>query len=152
MMRRKPTSNPGREARETLFIAEQDVRTKATNGANLKKFRGDGVVRSCSGTLKGMVLSLDGSFVGSTFGANETQHRNRVDLEVAQSLNQAFGRSIDFQHSLYDFFGVLSNDEGVHLGQSWFQPVWRVEQFASHGTSQFSEIHVCRESRPSVPY
>ena len=46
-----------------------------------------------------------------------------------------------------NFFGVLSN-EGVHLGQSWFQHIWRVEQFASHGThrisqkSMFAENHV----------
>ena len=80
------------------------VRTKSTDGANLKKFRGDGVVRSCCGTLKGMVLSLDGSFVGSTYGSNKTQHRDRINLEVTQSLNQALGRCIDFQHALDEFF------------------------------------------------
>ena len=80
------------------------IRTKSTDGANLKKFRGDSVVRSCSGALKGMVLSLDGSFVGSTHGANETQHGNRVDPEITQSLNQTFGRSIDFHHALYKIF------------------------------------------------
>ena len=80
------------------------IRTTSTDGANLKEFRGDSVVWSCSGALKGMVLSLDGSFVGSTHGANEAQHGNRVDLEVTQSLNQAFGRSIDFHHALHTFF------------------------------------------------
>ena len=51
-----------------------------------------------------MVLGLEGRLVGCAYGANKTQHKNRVDLEVAQSLNQAFGRRIDFQHALDDFF------------------------------------------------
>ena len=51
------------------------IRSKAADGANLKKFRGDSVVRSSSGALKGQILSLDGSFVGSTYGANEAQQR-----------------------------------------------------------------------------
>ena len=32
-----------------------------------------------------------------------------------------------------NFYGVPSNDEGVHFGQSWFEHNWRTEQFASHG-------------------
>ena len=80
------------------------IRTKSSDGANLEEFRGDSVVRSCSGALNGMVLSLDGSFVGSTHGANEAQHGNRVDLEITQSLNQTFGRSINFHHVLHKFF------------------------------------------------
>ena len=51
-----------------------------------------------------MVLILDGSFVGSTHGANETQHSYRINLEVTQSLNQALGKSIDFQQALDEFF------------------------------------------------
>ena len=80
------------------------IRTKSKEGANLKKFSGDSVVRSCCGTLNGMVLSLDGSFVGSTYGANEIRHGNRVDLDITQSLNQTFGISIDFLHALHEFF------------------------------------------------
>ena len=99
------------------------IRTKSTDGANREMFRGDSVVRSCCGTLKGMILGFESGFVGSTYGANETQHGNRVDLDITQSLNQSFGRSIDLHHALYDFFGVTSNDEGVHLGQSLFQHI-----------------------------
>ena len=51
-----------------------------------------------------MVLGFKGGFVGSTYGATETQHGNRVDLEVAQPLNQAFGRRIDFHHALHKIF------------------------------------------------
>ena len=53
------------------------------------------------GTLKGMCFSLEDSFVRSAYEANETQHGNR---DITQSLNQAFGRGIDFQHVLDDFF------------------------------------------------
>ena len=80
------------------------IRTKSTDGANLKEFRVDSVVRSCCGTLKSMVLGLDCSFVGSTYGANEIEHGNRVDLDITQSLNQTFVRSIDFHHVLTEFF------------------------------------------------
>ena len=47
-----------------------------------------------------------------------------------------------------NFSVVPSNDEGVHPGQSWFQYIWCVEQFASNGThrnsprSMSSENHV----------
>ena len=51
-----------------------------------------------------MVLGFEGVFVGSTYRANEAQHRSRVDLEIIQPLNQAFGRIIDFHHALNDFF------------------------------------------------
>ena len=47
--------------------------------------------------------SVSVAFVGCAYGANKTQH---IDLEVAQPLNQAFGRSIDFHHTLNDFSGV----------------------------------------------
>ena len=87
-----------------------------------------------------MVFGLEGCLVGCAYGANKTQHRNRINLEVAQSLNQAFGRNIDFQHALDDVSGVPSNDECVHLGQSWFQHIWRVGQFASHETPRNSLI------------
>ena len=61
-------------------------------------------MRSCSGTLNGTVLSIKGRFVGSTYGTNETQHGNRVDLEITQSINQAFGRSIHLQCALHKLF------------------------------------------------
>ena len=80
------------------------IRAWSTDGANRKKFRGDGVVRSCCGTLKGMVLGFQGGFIRCTYRPNKTQHRNRVDLDITQSLNQTFGSNIDFQHTLYDFF------------------------------------------------
>ena len=95
-----------------------------------------------------MVLGLKGCLVRCANGTNITQHRDRINLEVTQSLNQAAGRCIDFQHALDEFSWVLSNDEGVHLGQSWFQHIWRVGQFASLGTLRNSprttaaEIHV----------
>ena len=69
-------------------LGANQIRTKSSDGANLEKFSGDNVVRSRSGTQKGIVLSLMEA-VGSTHGANETQHRNRLDLDIAQSLNQA---------------------------------------------------------------
>ena len=80
-----------------------------------------------------MVLGFEGGFVGSTYGANETQHGNRVDLEVAQPLIQAFGRRIDFHHTLQKNSWVQPNDEDNHQGQSLFQHIWRVEQSAFHG-------------------
>ena len=85
------------------------IRTKATNGANPKKRKWISVVRSCCSTLTSMVLGLEGCLVWCTYRSNKTQHRNRVNLEVTQSLNQALGRRIDFQHALYDF--VLGADK-----------------------------------------
>ena len=47
-----------------------------------------------------------------------------------------------------NFSWVPSNDEGNHQGQSWFQHVWRFEQFAFHGTphnfliSNATQIHI----------
>ena len=52
-----------------------------------------------------MVLGFEGGFVGSTHGASETQHGNHVEFEITQSLNQTFGRSIDFHHAFNEFFG-----------------------------------------------
>ena len=52
-----------------------------------------------------MVLGFLDGIVGSTYGANEAQHRDRVDLEIIQSLNQTFGRSVDFHHALLIFPG-----------------------------------------------
>ena len=51
-----------------------------------------------------MVLGFESGIVGSTYGANEAQHRNRIDLGITQSLKQTFGRSFDFHHALYEFF------------------------------------------------
>ena len=134
-------------ARQTEGTNAHQIATKATNGANPKKRRWDSVIRACCSTLKSMVHSLEGCLIWCTSRSNKAQHRNRVNLEVTQSLNQAFGRSIDFQHSLYEFFGVLSNDEGVQLGQSWFQHIWRVEQFASHGTHRNSQKSMSARNR-----
>ena len=71
--------------------------------ANRKKIGGDSVVRSCCGILKGMVLGFECGFVRSTYRANEIQHRNCVNLEITQSLNQASGGRIDFHHALNEF-------------------------------------------------
>ena len=65
-----------------------------------------------------MVLGFEGGFVGNTYGANETQHENRVDFVITRSLSQTFGRSTDFHRALNDFSGVPSSDEGVHLVRS----------------------------------
>ena len=82
---------------------------------------------------KAMVLGLEDCLTWRTYRSNKTQHRNRVNLEVTQSLNQTLGRNIDFHHALYEFFsGVPSNDEGNRQDQSLFQHILRVEQFAFH--------------------
>ena len=100
-----------------------------------------------------MILGFEGGFVGSTYRANETQHRSRVDLEITQPLNQAFGRSIDFHHALDEFFpSVLkSSDEGVHAGQSLFQHIWRFERSAFHEILRNSPRSL-KEARSSLPY
>ena len=113
-------------SRKADGVDAHQVRTKTTYGANSKKGRRYSVVRACCCTLKRMVLSLEGRFVRCANGANKTQHRYRIDLELAQSLNQAFGRSSDFQHALDDFSGVPSNDECNHLGRSWSQHTWHI--------------------------
>ena len=86
-------------------VNTHQVRTKTTYGANSKKVRRYSAVRSCSCTMKGMVLGLEGCLVSCAYEANKTQHRNRINLEVAQSLNQALGRRIDVHHALDDFSG-----------------------------------------------
>ena len=83
------------------------IRTKATDGANPKMRRWNSVVRACCDTLKGLVLGFEGRFVRCAYGASTTQHRDRMNLEVTQSLNETFGRNIDFQHALYDFSGAV---------------------------------------------
>ena len=100
------------------------IKAKSTDGADLKQRRGDSVVRSCCGILKGMILCYKGGFVRSTYGANETQHGNRVDLDITQSLNQTFGRSIDFHHALNEFFPVC-------------RPTMKVSMRANHGSNIF---------------
>ena len=71
--------------------------------------------------------------VGSTHEANETQHRNRLDLDIAQSLNQAlFVQALILITRCTSFFLVQSNDECNHQDQSLFKHTWRVEQFAFH--------------------
>ena len=59
------------------------IRAKSTDRANRKKIGEDSVVRSCCGTLKGMVLCFEGGIVRSTYGANEAQNRYRKDLDIA---------------------------------------------------------------------
>ena len=90
--------------REAEGMDAHQIRTKSTDGANRNKFGGDSVVRSCCGARKGMILGFECGFVRSTYRANEIQHRNCVDLDITQSLNQTFGRSIDFHHALHAFF------------------------------------------------
>ena len=80
------------------------IGAKSTERAYLKKRRGNSVERSCCGALEGMIIGFEGGFVGGTNRANETQHGNRVDFEITQSLNQTVGRSIDFHHALNEFF------------------------------------------------
>ena len=70
-------------SRKAVGVDAHQVRTKATHGANSKKARRYSVVPTCSCALKGMGLSLEGRFVRRAYGANETQHRCRIDLEVA---------------------------------------------------------------------
>ena len=145
-------------SRKADGVSTHHIRTKTTHGANSKKVGRYSVVRSCGCTLKGMVLGLEGCLVGCAHGSNKTQHRDRINLEVTQSLNQTYGRCIDFLHALDEFFWVLTNDECVHLGQSWFQHIWRVGQFASLGTlrnsprSAAAEIHVlqCHTETSSI--
>ena len=80
-----------------------DKSGRSPQTANRKKIGGDSVVRSCCGTLKGMVLGFECGFVRSTYRANEIQHRNCVDLEITQSLHQASGGRIDFHDALNEF-------------------------------------------------
>ena len=90
---------------QTNGMDASQIRTLSTDGANRKKFRGDGVVWSCCGTLKGMgSRALRVASSGCTYRPNKTQHRNRVDLDITQSLNQTFG-SFDFHHALHNFSG-----------------------------------------------
>ena len=126
------------------------IRTKSTDGANLQWCRGDGVVRSCNRALKCMVLGFEGGFIWCTHRPNKTQHRNRVDLEITQSLNQTFGRSINFHHALHKSSWVQSNDEGNHQGHSAYLACRAI--CMSLNSSKFSEIHVHKESCSSLPY
>ena len=92
-----------------------------THRAHSEKIRGNGSVRSCGCILKRMVLSLEGRIVGRAYRANKTQHGDIINLEVAQSLNETCGKSVDIHHTLGDFSVVLSNDESNHQAQSWSQ-------------------------------
>ena len=51
-----------------------------------------------------MGLSFESSFVKSGYGSNVHQFRKGNDLYVAQPLNQALGRGVDFQDTLNKFF------------------------------------------------
>ena len=129
------------------------VRTKTTIGANSKKGRRYSVVRACCCTLKSMVLGLEGCLIRSTYGSKKSQHRDRINLEVTQSLSQAFGGCIDFQHAQDDFFQCAVQRRMCPSG-----PIMVPTHLAcrticiSRNPSQFSKIHVRRESRSSVPY
>ena len=79
-------------------------RAKSQTEPTARSLEEDSVVRSSCGTLKGMVFGFEGGIVGSTHGDNEAQHGNRVDLEITQSLNQTFDRSINFHHALHKLF------------------------------------------------
>ena len=48
------------------------VRTKSTDGANLKNGRRKSVVRDFCGTLKCMVLDLEGCFIGCTYRSDNS--------------------------------------------------------------------------------
>ena len=135
-------------SRQTNGMDAYQIRTQSTDGANRKKFRGYSIVRSCCDTLKGMVLGFEGGFIWCTCRPNKTQRRNRLDLDITQSLNKTFGRSINFHHALHNVFWEQSNDEGNHQGQSLFQHICCM----SRNSSQFSEIHVLKESCSSLPY
>ena len=81
-----------------------------------------------------MFLSQDSSFVGSTHGDNETQHGNRVDLDITESLNKTFGRSINFHHALHKFFPGCS-------------PTMKVTIRANHCSNMFgvsNNLHVTK--------
>ena len=97
-------------SREAGGMNAHQIRAKATNGA------------WCS-TLKSTVLSLEGCLTWCTNRSNRAQHRSRLILEVTQSLSQASGRSIDFQHSLYNFSGC--------------SPTMKASIWANHGSNIF---------------
>ena len=67
-------------SRQADGMDAHQVRTKTTYRANSKKVRRYSVVRACGCTSKSMVFGLDCCLVWCTYGANETQHRNRVNL------------------------------------------------------------------------
>ena len=90
----------------------------------------------CTLYRMGMVLGFEGGIVGSTYGANETQHGNRVDLEVAQPLNQAFGEASIFNTRCMIFLTYLACRTSC----------------MSRNSSQFSEIHVRNKVCSSLPY
>ena len=134
-------------------VDANQIRAKSTDGAFLKQRGGDSVVRSCCGTLKGMVLGFEGGIVGSTYGANETQHRNRVDLEITQSLNQTFGRSVDFQHALDEFVRDAVQRRWCPSGPIIFPTYLACRTICiSRNSAQFSEIQVLRDASSSLPY
>ena len=109
------------------------IMSNSTDGANRKKFGGDSVVWSWCGALKGMILGFECGFVGSTYRANETQHRNRMDLEIHIRPTRLLVEVLIFITQCTNFFWVQSKGEGNHQGQSLFQHILRVDQSASHG-------------------
>ena len=52
---------------QTDRVDAYQIRTKSTDGADLKQGRGNSVARSCCGTLNEMVLGCESGFVWSTY-------------------------------------------------------------------------------------
>ena len=74
-------------------------------------------------TLGKLQFEMNVDNIRCTYGSNKTQHRDRINLRVTQSLNQAFGRSIDFHHALDEFPGC--------------RPTMKVSIWADHGSNIF---------------
>ena len=118
----KALTKPGRACRNSIVSRKADgvnthqIRIKTTYGANTKKGRRFCVARACCCALKSMVLGLEVCLIKCTYGSNKSQHRDRKNLETTQSLNQAFGRCIDFQRCC---------------------PTMKVSIWANHGSNTF---------------
>ena len=90
--------------REAASMDTNKIRTKATHRTNAQSASVYRIVRSCSGTRKGMRLNLENSFVKCAYGANITLHWHGTNLQVAHSRHQAFGRGVDFHQTLEETF------------------------------------------------
>ena len=101
-------------SRKADGVSTHQIRTKTTYRANSKKVGRNSVVRAYWCALKSMVLGLEGCLIRCKYG-------DRINLEVTQSLNQALVDALIFSTRWINFSWVVSNEEGVHLGQSWFQ-------------------------------
>ena len=80
---------------------------------------------------------LEPKWLKCAYGTNVQNHR--ADLQVAQSLNQAFGTGVDFQNVPDEKFRGPSKGECGHLVQSWC-PCWAyLTTCISRNSSQSSE-------------